>query len=129
MKRRKDSDSSVISESHATFLRHENIIRILGVEQGPALSMITMELCGKSLQERLDESPMRGRDRVDVLKAVSQALKFCHNAGVVHADIKPKNILIATDGKPKLADFGSSFVVGEENERKGMRVGLKKKCL
>lgn len=112
------------AEKHATSLKHENIIKILGVDQGPALSMITMELCGKSLQEKLDEGPLNCRERIEIFKAVARALQFCHFAGIVHADIKPRNVLIAADGKPKLADFGSSVLSGEEDLYIGMRVRL-----
>ncbi|NP_001295474.1 serine/threonine-protein kinase mos [Athalia rosae] len=121
LRRRRDSDNSVNGERHATSLRHDNIIRILGIEQGPAASMITMELCGKSLQEKLDEGPLYSKDRIEIFIAIACALRFCHCAGVVHADVKPKNILMAGDGKPKLADFGSSVLLGEVNVVGGIR--------
>ncbi|XP_015523014.2 mos protein isoform X1 [Neodiprion pinetum] len=121
LRRRKDSDNSVISEKHATTLRHANVIRILGIEQGEVFSMITMELCGKSLQERLDEGPLNCQERLNIFKAITFAIQFCHRAGVVHADVKPKNILMAADGNPKLADFGSSVLLGEEDTYTGIR--------
>lgn len=45
------------SEKHASLLRHSNIVKVLMIEQGTSLSLITMELCGITLQDR---SPRRG---------------------------------------------------------------------
>ncbi|XP_015585847.1 serine/threonine-protein kinase mos isoform X2 [Cephus cinctus] len=111
--RRKDSDLSVNAEKHATYLNHSNIVKVLGIDQGTSLSLITMELCGTSLQDLLDDSTLEKEERIRIWKAISCALDFCHRAGVVHADVKPKNILMAADGQPKLADFGSSVLMDE----------------
>lgn len=101
------------SEKHASLLRHSNIVKVLMIEQGTSLSLITMELCGITLQDRLDEAALSKEERISILKNITCALQFCHNAGIVHADVKPKNILISTDGQPKLTDFGSSVMIGE----------------
>ncbi|XP_054012212.1 serine/threonine-protein kinase mos isoform X1 [Hylaeus anthracinus] len=101
------------SEKHASSLRHSNIVKILMIEQGSSLSLITMELCGTTLQDHLNTTPLPKNKVVRILRDVTCALQFCHNAGVVHADVKPKNILMSTDGQPKLTDFGSSVLIGE----------------
>ncbi|XP_076286977.1 proto-oncogene serine/threonine-protein kinase mos isoform X2 [Lasioglossum baleicum] len=103
------------SEKHASFLKHSNIVKILMIEQGASLSLITMELCGTTLQDRLDEDKLNKNERVSILKDVTYALQFCHNAGIVHADVKPKNILMSIDGLPKLTDFGSSVSIRDTN--------------
>ncbi|XP_031828337.1 proto-oncogene serine/threonine-protein kinase mos isoform X2 [Nomia melanderi] len=104
------------SEMHASFLRHSNIVKILMIEQGTCLSLITMELCGTTLQDRLDNTALSKNERVSILRGVTCALQFCHNAGIVHADVKPKNILMSADDQPKLTDFGSSVLIGESDE-------------
>ncbi|XP_078042721.1 proto-oncogene serine/threonine-protein kinase mos [Augochlora pura] len=104
------------SEKHASFLRHSNIVKVLMIEQGASLSLITMELCGITLQDRLDEGKLTKIQRVSILKDVMLALQFCHNAGIVHADVKPKNILMSVDNEPKLTDFGSSVSMRNMNE-------------
>ncbi|CAK9829405.1 Serine/threonine-protein kinase mos [Anthophora retusa] len=103
-------------EKHASLLRHSNIVKVLMIEQGASLSLITMELCGTSLQNYLDEKMLAKNERVSILKGVASALQFCHTAGIVHADVKPKNILMSADGQPKLTDFGSSILMEEPND-------------
>lgn len=103
-------------ERHASFLRHSNIVKVLMIEQGASLSLITMELCGTTLQNRLDEAILIKNERICILRSITCALQFCHNAGIVHADVKPKNILMSKNGQPKLTDFGSSVLIGAPNE-------------
>ncbi|KYQ47249.1 hypothetical protein ALC60_13734 [Trachymyrmex zeteki] len=111
---RKQNDDEVInSERHATILRHANIVKILRIEQGSSLSLITMELCGTSLKDRLQESALPKEKRVSIWKDIANALQFCHDSGVIHADVKATNILMATNGQAKLTDFGSSVLVNE----------------
>ena len=122
MKRRKCSDAAVNAEKHAAFLRHSNIVKVLAIEEGPAWSLITMELCGTSLQDRLNQMVLPRDERLATWKAIAGALQFCHRAGIIHADVKPKNVLIADDGQPKLSDFGSSVLINEKSVSTGLRV-------
>lgn len=108
--------SALSSEKHASFLKHSNIVKVLMVEQGVSLSLIAMELCGPTLQDHLEETTLTKFERISILRDVTSALQFCHNAGIVHADVKPKNILMSANGLSKLTDFGSSVSVGEPSE-------------
>ncbi|XP_070166320.1 mos protein [Polyergus mexicanus] len=108
------NDNEVInSEKHAAVLRHANIVKILNIEQGSSLSLITMELCGTSLQDRLQELVLSREKRVSIWRDIARALQFCHNSAVIHADVKATNILMAGDDRAKLTDFGSSILIGE----------------
>ncbi|XP_050464320.1 serine/threonine-protein kinase mos isoform X2 [Cataglyphis hispanica] len=108
------NDNEVIkSEKHAAVLRHANIVKILNIEQGISLSLITMELCGTSLQDRLQESVLSKEKRVSIWRDIARALQFCHNSAVIHADVKATNILMVADDRAKLTDFGSSMLIGE----------------
>ena len=76
---------------------------------------------GKSLARILDDS----RDNklsppvaLDVIRQVGNALSYAHQRGVVHADIKPGNIIISPEGKATLIDFGVARVRQKENEGK-----------
>ncbi|XP_032665191.1 serine/threonine-protein kinase mos isoform X1 [Odontomachus brunneus] len=108
-----DDDEVINSEKHAAILRHANIVKILNVERGSSLSLITMELCGTSLQDKLQNTVLAREERVSIWRDIAHALQFCHNSGVIHADVKPTNILMAVDGRPKLTDFGSSLLIDE----------------
>lgn len=94
-------------------MRHANIVNILSIEEGAALSLITMELCGTTLQDKLELENLGKFERLQIWRDIACALQFCHNAGIVHADVKPRNILIGNSGQPKLTDFGSSVLINE----------------
>ncbi|KAK0157078.1 hypothetical protein PV327_011412 [Microctonus hyperodae] len=113
IKQRKQDDLTVEAEKHASTLIHPNIVPIFMIERGKIWSLIIMELCDTSLEEKLQEIILNKVERIHILKAIACALQFCHNSGIIHADVKPKNILIASDGQPKLADFGSSILISE----------------
>ncbi|XP_058801485.1 serine/threonine-protein kinase mos-like [Phymastichus coffea] len=97
------------TEKQVAYLSHPNVVKVFKVEEGPILTLITMELCGDSLQIILDKNELSKKERIHFWKSIAKALKYCHEIGVVHADVKPKNILMGTDNQPKLADFGSAI--------------------
>ncbi|MFT5302083.1 MAG: hypothetical protein ACI814_002897, partial [Mariniblastus sp.] len=52
-----------------------------------------------------------------IVPHLCDALQYAHDKGVVHRDIKPENILMAADGSVKIADFGLSRILGNENQQ------------
>lgn len=95
-------------------LLHPNIVRFLDLDRDEDLYFIVMEwLDGKSLGSILDDSGSKKIDKetaLDVVKQVAKALDYAHRLGVVHADVKPGNILVSPDGEIKLFDFGAARV-------------------
>lgn len=95
----------------AAALSHPNIVSIQdqGWNQGGTPCVfIVMELVeGATLREHLEH---QGRLTIDamvkIIELVLSALAAAHRRGIVHRDIKPENILIARDGRVKIADFG-----------------------
>jgi len=95
----------------AAALSHPNIVAIQdqGWNQGgPPAVFIVMELVeGATFRAYLDE---RGKLDLEtllpIMKPVLSALAAAHRLGIIHRDIKPENILIAKDGRVKIADFG-----------------------
>ena len=89
-------------------LEHPNIVRTLGLSVTSSPPYFIMDLVeGKSLGKKLKTS---GRipflEALNIFTQISEALAYAHDKGVVHADIKPENILIRHDGKAMLTDFG-----------------------
>ncbi len=52
---------------------------------------------------------------------MAEGLKHAHNLGVVHRDIKPKNLLVSREGQLKIADFGFAFHVESQTDADGIR--------
>jgi serine/threonine protein kinase/tetratricopeptide (TPR) repeat protein len=68
---------------------------------------LAMELIrGQTLDAHLRAADLPMRDRLALLAEVCDAVEHAHAAGIVHRDLKPGNILIDTDGQPKVLDFG-----------------------
>lgn len=89
-------------------LRHPNIVRLYATGTYQKTPFYVMEfISGETLQDVLAR---RGRfpweDVVDLGKQVCSALQHAHHQGIIHRDLKPSNIMLTTDGKIKLTDFG-----------------------
>lgn len=89
---------------------HPNIVGALDVVTDGATPWIVMRLVsGRSLKQRLDsDGPVTVAEATTMAAALLQALRAAHSAGVVHRDVKPGNILLATDGQVLLTDFGTA---------------------
>lgn len=96
----------------AAGLEHPNIVHIEEVGSEEGLAYFAMDLYPDSLSARLArDNALLEADAVQVAIGVSHALAFAHERNLVHRDIKPDNILLATDGRPVLADFGIARAV------------------
>ncbi len=92
---------------HAAALDHPNIIPVYEAGESDGLMFIAMRLVdGPSLADLILSNSMQGREAVRVVAAIASALDAAHEAGLVHRDIKPQNILLTRTGHPYLADFG-----------------------
>ncbi len=105
----------------AARIRHPHVTEVFDVgEQDGALFLVMEFLEGESLTTLLErEGVLPVKRAVDLLLPVCAALSVAHEQGVVHRDLKPDNILLATSRRgglqPKLLDFGISKVsTGEE---------------
>ena len=83
------------------------LVRVFDIGQAGDTVFLTMELVeGESLRELLSRGPLTPERAVEIGSEVLQALADLHLLGIVHRDVKPGNILIASSGEVKLADFG-----------------------
>ena len=89
-------------------LNHPNAVRVFDVDRHGDTYYLVMEMvAGGSLAGRLAElGRLPWREAVRIAADLCRALTVAHEAGLIHRDIKPGNILLAADGTPKLADFG-----------------------
>ncbi len=67
-----------------------------------------------SLQDRLEDGPVPWRDAVRYVASAAATMADAHQMGVVHLDLKPANILLSTNGEPRIADFGIARLVSEQ---------------
>jgi serine/threonine protein kinase len=89
-------------------LAHPNIVRVFDFDRDGDLYYMTMELLdGQSLADRMTQGPpMREKAALRVIHQIGLALAFAHQNKIVHADLKPGNVLIDIRGKAKVIDFG-----------------------
>ena len=95
-------------------LIHPNIVRFIDLDRDDDLYFLIMEwLEGRTLADILDSKDAAAIDTVAAFRIVRQigdALDYAHSRGIVHADIKPGNIMIMPNGDAKLFDFGVARV-------------------
>ncbi len=103
----------------AAKLDHPNIVQVYTVGQTPAgQPYIAMQfITGGSLREKLQTLAERNKlltteQALNITRQIAGALAAAHNAGVIHRDLKPDNVLIRPDGQPVLADLGLAVVAG-----------------
>ncbi|WP_431922883.1 protein kinase domain-containing protein [Micromonospora wenchangensis] len=107
-------------------LNHVNVVRIFDVLRTDGDPWIVMEyVASKSLQDTLaEDGPVPASRAVEIGLGVLGALKAAHKAGVMHRDVKPGNVLLGTDGRVVLTDFGLATIPGDPNvTRTGMVLG------
>ena len=88
-------------------LRHPNIVQVhdlTAIDGEPYLVLEYVD--GHSLRELLTDGPLPARQAVRHALAIASALRYAHRQGVVHNDVKPENVMVATNGATLLTDFG-----------------------
>jgi eukaryotic-like serine/threonine-protein kinase len=91
----------------AAQLRHPNIVTVHEVGRDNGQLYIASEFIdGASLDQWVLARPLSVRETVLLCQQIAQGLHHAHEAGVVHRDLKPQNIIMDISGVPHLADFG-----------------------
>jgi serine/threonine protein kinase/tetratricopeptide (TPR) repeat protein len=91
----------------AATLNHPNIITVYEVSEHENRPYIAMEYVeGESLKDLIARKELSIGEVLDVALQISDGLSAAHQAGIVHRDIKPQNILMGKDGRVKICDFG-----------------------
>ena len=98
----------------AARVRHPGLVHVhdAGVADGrPFLAMECVD--GRGLDDLVAEAPLTADEAVRVVAEVAHAVDALHAAGIVHRDLKPSNVLIDSDGRARVTDFGVAQVCGD----------------
>src|SRR5690349_22476247 len=103
----------------AAGLQHPNIVPVLSAgEFGNLPYFIVPFIDGESLGARMMRGPLSVREAVTILKDVVRALGFAHGRGIIHRDIKPDNVLLAS-GAAVVTDFGVAKALTASRQQQG----------
>jgi serine/threonine protein kinase len=95
-------------EAHAvSHLNHPNVVTVYEVGEADGQRFIVTEYVeGETLRELLARGPLQPQRALDIAVQVASALASAHEAGVIHRDVKPENVMVRPDGYVKVLDFG-----------------------
>ncbi|SDI03078.1 serine/threonine protein kinase [Nonomuraea jiangxiensis] len=107
-------------------LSHPNVVHVFDQGTDHDIVYLSMEYVpGRTLRDVLRErGRLPAREALEILIPVLAALGAAHQAGMVHRDVKPENVLITDDGRVKVVDFGLARAIEATNQtRTGMMIG------
>ena len=102
----------------AARLSHPNVVAVYDQGEDAGVVFLAMELItGHTLRDTISkESPMSPARALSLMEPVLSALASAHRAGLIHRDVKPENVLIADDGRIKVADFGLAKAISADTQ-------------
>ena len=103
-----------LEEARATAsLNHPHIVTLYAVGEHDGRPYLALEyIDGESLRVRLRDGPLPMAEALRYCRAVAEAIAEAHRSGLVHADLKPDNIVIPRDGRVRVVDFGLAKLAG-----------------
>ena len=91
----------------AAALNHPNIVGLFDVgEQDGVMYIVSEVVAGETLGAMIARGPVPVRKLLDIAVQIADGMACAHAAGIAHGDLKPANIMIASDGRAKILDFG-----------------------
>ncbi|MEA2563373.1 MAG: eukaryotic-like serine/threonine-protein kinase [Acidobacteriota bacterium] len=111
----------------AAALQHPNVTRVLELGSEGDFPYLVQELLeGEDLSAFIKRGdPMTLRERTAVLLQIARGLAYAHSQGVLHRDVKPRNVRVLPDGSVKLMDFGFAKLLDRDLNltTKGVAIG------
>lgn len=102
----------------AAAVAHPGVAQVYTLEEHPdGLTLLVSEhIEGRSLRAEIEAGPIPAPRAIETALHVARALAAAHARGVVHRDVKPENVVRATDGTVKVVDFGLAFLERDSSE-------------
>ncbi|MCW5804694.1 MAG: serine/threonine protein kinase, partial [Deltaproteobacteria bacterium] len=104
-----------LEEARATAsFNHPHIVTLhaFGEHEGrPYLALEHVD--GESLRRRLADGPVSVGEALRCARSIAEAIAEAHRHGLVHADLKPENVVVARDGRVRVLDFGLAKLIGD----------------
>ncbi len=101
----------------AAHLEHPNIVGVYDVGEHAGSPFFTMEYVeGQSLHKLISERPLQPQRAAIIIRKLALAVDYAHNAGILHRDLKPQNILLDKYEEPKITDFGLATNAQENSQ-------------
>jgi serine/threonine protein kinase len=95
-------------------LNHPNIVTVHDFGQANGFFYLLMEFVnGVNLRQAMQAGRFTPAQALALVPDICEALQYAHTQGILHRDIKPENILLDTNGRIKIADFGIAKLLGE----------------
>ena len=100
----------------ASALDHPAICTIHGIDRTPNGAVFIVMACyeGESVRERIARGSIPWREAVRIALQAAWGLERAHEAGIIHRDIKPGNLMLTQRGDVKILDFGIAKMMGDE---------------
>jgi hypothetical protein len=107
----------------AARITHPNVVTVYDVIDDDEPRIVMERLPGRTLADAIAAGPLPIAEAMAATLDVLAALEAVHAAGLVHRDVKPGNVLLAADGRAKLADFGIAWTPASDLTSTGEVVG------
>jgi eukaryotic-like serine/threonine-protein kinase len=111
--------------SHAAGLQHQHVVSVYDRGEWEGTSYIAMEFVdGRTLKQIVQaESPMDPIRAIDLITQVLRAARFAHRRGVIHRDLKPHNVIVDSENRAKVTDFGIARAGASDMTQTGSIMG------
>ena len=105
-----------LDEARATAsFSHPHVVTLHGVGEFRGRPYFALEyLDGESLRHRITRERIPELEAIRILRSVAEAISDAHRRGLVHADLKPENVVIPRDGRTRVVDFGLAKLIGTD---------------